>query len=100
METLMNPILIWFLVGLFMFLLESMMPGLIIFFFGVGAWIVVGVSLMVKISLNAQLGIFILASVISLVCFRRLLTKAFRGFKSDTHSLTKDMDDFTGEKVL
>lgn len=39
LEFLSNPAVIWFFIGLFLLLLEMAVPGLIVMFFGVGAWI-------------------------------------------------------------
>jgi membrane protein implicated in regulation of membrane protease activity len=62
----LKPELIWFAVGLVLLVAEFIVPGLIIAFFAVGAWIVAGVCLATPISLNAQLGLFIISSVILL----------------------------------
>lgn len=34
-----KPELVWFIIGLVLFLLELVLPGFVIFFFGVGAWV-------------------------------------------------------------
>ena len=62
METLkgfLEPEVIWFLVGILLLVMEFMLPGLIIAFFGVGACVVAIVCMFADISLNAQLLIFI-----------------------------------------
>ena len=41
----LKPEVIWCLVGLVLLLLEFILPGLIIFFFGLGAWVVAAVCL-------------------------------------------------------
>ena len=33
-----HPVLFWFLFGIFCLVLELVMPGFFIFFFGLGAW--------------------------------------------------------------
>lgn len=38
-ELLMEKEVIWFVIGLSLFLLEFIFPGLVLIFFGVGAWI-------------------------------------------------------------
>ena len=100
MDIWSNTALIWFLVGLVMFLLEGMMPGLVIFFFGLGAWIVAVLALFLDISLNMQLGIFILASAFSLIFLRRLLKKVFFGHKSNEQNLAREMNEFIGGKAV
>ena len=72
-KELSNPILIWFLVGLGMFLLELVSPGFFILFFGIGAWIVALLCYFAPLSLNAQLFSFIVASVVSLLLLRKWL---------------------------
>ena len=54
-KELLKPELIWFIAGLIMLLAEFAMPGLIIFFFGVGAWLVALICLFIDISINIQL---------------------------------------------
>ncbi|MCK4689902.1 MAG: NfeD family protein, partial [Candidatus Marinimicrobia bacterium] len=73
----LKPELIWFLLGLVMLLMEFVLPGLIIFFFGVGACIVALICLILPISLNLQLVIFIISSVILLLTLRKWLKGIF-----------------------
>jgi len=94
------PELIWFLVGLFLLLLELAAPGLIIVFFGVGAWIVSAVCYFAQPTLNAQLLIFILSSLILLFSLRKWLTDTFRGFNVGTTKASEIVDDFVGEKAV
>ena len=69
----LKPELIWFIAGLVMLLLEFAMPGLIIFFFGAGAILVAVICLFFDISVNAQLGIFLVSSLLLLRGLRRYL---------------------------
>ena len=100
LESLVNPILIWFLVGLVMFCLELAGPGLILFFFGAGAWVVALMCAFVKISINVQLFLFIVCSVLSLVLFRNIFKKVFHGHKEDTQDPGDELDDFIGQKAI
>ncbi len=96
-DTLSNE-LMWFLIGLIFLLAEFMIPGFVIFFFGVGAW-VVAILLWVNINLsfNDQLFIFLISSIISLVLFRRYGKKYFQGkVKTDD---AQTFDDIRGEKA-
>lgn len=99
LEMIKNPIVIWFLVGLVMLLMEMATPGLVFLFFGVGAWIVVVLLLLLKISLNAQLGIFLIASLLSLALFRNILKKTFHGHEANEQELEKVLDEFSGHKA-
>ena len=66
-----NAAVIWFVAGFVLFLLEFMLPGLILFFFGVGAWIVAILSFYFDISLNFQIIIFLGAARLTILLFRR-----------------------------
>jgi membrane protein implicated in regulation of membrane protease activity len=75
MEIFENAAVIWFIIGFVFFLLEFVIPGLILFFFAVGAWIVAILSLFVDLSLNNQLIIFLAASIITILLFRKWVKK-------------------------
>ncbi len=99
----LKPELIWFLVGLVLLVLEFIMPGLIIGFFGAGAWIVAIIclfSVYVASSINAQLIIFIIASVLSLLLLRKWLKGMFIGHTKSQQDLTEDMKEFIGEHAV
>ncbi len=96
----LKPEIIWFLVGLALLIMEFMLPGLIIAFFGVGACIVAIVCLITDVSLNAQLIIFIVASVLSLVCLRTWLKGIFIGHVKGRQDMTEDIKEFVGERAV
>ena len=99
----LKPELIWFLVGLVLLVFEFIMPGLIIGFFGVGAWIVAIICLLsayVTGSINAQLIIFIIASVLSLLLLRKWLKGIFIGHVKSKQDMTEDLNEFVGERVV
>jgi inner membrane protein len=75
LELFQNPAVLWFIVGLVFLLAELALPGLIIIFFGVGAWIAALAYLLLGVGLNSQLVIFILSSLVSLALLRRFLLK-------------------------
>jgi len=103
METLkefLKPELIWFLIGIALLIMEFVMPGLIIAFFGFGACVVAIVCLLTDISLNAQLIIFIGSSVLSLLCLRKWLRGIFLGHTSSRQDLKEDIAEFVGQKVV
>ena len=63
--------LLWFLVGLVLLLSELALPGFVIVFFGVGAWVtavLVGFGLLP--GFNAQLLVFLITSILALALFR------------------------------
>lgn len=96
----LKPELIWFLAGLLLLLLEFAMPGLIVFFFGVGACIVAIVCLVTQITLNTQLIIFIISSVLSLLLLRRWLKGVFLGHTTSKQNLKENLEDFVGQRAV
>ncbi|MHC4912392.1 MAG: NfeD family protein [Planctomycetota bacterium] len=96
----LKPELIWFLIGIVLLVMEFVMPGLIVAFFGFGACVVALVCLLTDISLNAQLIIFIGSSVLSLLCLRKWLKGIFLGHTSSKQNLKEDIREFVGQKVV
>ncbi len=75
MDIFYNAAVIWFIAGFIFFLLEFAIPGLILFFFAVGAWIVALLSLFVDLSIDMQLIIFLASSIITILLFRKWIKK-------------------------
>lgn len=100
LKDFLKPELIWFLVGFVLVLGEFVIPGLVIVFFAVGAWVVAAVCLFTEISLNAQLGLFIAASVLSLLVARRWVKGVFQGFGVSKQDMSVDMEDFVGQRAV
>jgi membrane-bound ClpP family serine protease len=74
METLKNLFtdeVIWFLIGIVLLIMEFATPGLVIFFFGVGAIVVGVVCIFLNPSFTVQLAIFLVSSVILLFGLRK-----------------------------
>jgi membrane protein implicated in regulation of membrane protease activity len=94
MENLLSAAVIWFIIGFILFILEFVVPGLILFFFGLGAWIVAIVSLFYNVSLNEQMIIFVISSIISIVLLRKWLSKLIWERKHSTELLE---DEFIGK---
>jgi membrane protein implicated in regulation of membrane protease activity len=93
-----RPELIWFLIGLVLFLLELVVPGFVIFFFGVGAWITALVCLIADPGTNLQIIIFAVVSVLSLIALRRIIQNKF--FYGNDDDAKKVEDEFTGKEGL
>lgn len=91
--------LMWLIMGVICFILEMMLPGFIIFFFGLGAWITALVCWLAPVSLNYQLLIFLVSSLVSLFLFRGMIRKTFFG---EVAAEEEDVIVLTGEsaKVL
>ncbi len=95
-----NPAIIWFLIGLALVLFEFVLPGIILVFFGLGAWLVALGSWMGILSgTTAQLLVFAISSVFFLVFLRRRFQNRFIGFVGDTHNPAENIDDFSGQSV-
>jgi membrane protein implicated in regulation of membrane protease activity len=96
----LKPEIIWILIGMSLLIMEFMLPGLIIAFFGVGAIIVAIVCLITDISVEAQLIIFIISSVLSLLCLRSWLKGIFMGHVKGRQDMTEDIQEFIGERAV
>lgn len=93
MDNFYNAAVIWFIVGFVFFLLEFAIPGLILFFFAVGAWVVAILSLFIDLSINSQLIIFLGTSIITIIFFRRWVKKIL-WVKKNTSEIE---DEFIGK---
>ncbi len=93
--------ILWFIAGLILILVEFAMPGLIIIFFGAGAWVVsAAVYLEWTPTLQSQLLLFCIASILLLFALRRWLKDKFHGHVSRNQDLSVNLDEFTGKEVL
>jgi membrane protein implicated in regulation of membrane protease activity len=95
---LSKPEIVWFLIGLVLFLLELVIPGFVIFFFGVGAWFTAIICLFAEPGINIQIIIFAITSVLSLVALRRIIQKKFF-YNRDNQAIDID-DEFTGKEAV
>jgi membrane protein implicated in regulation of membrane protease activity len=94
MDNLLHPAAIWFIIGFILFLLEFAIPGLILFFFGIGAWIVAILLLFLDVSLNIQLVVFLVTSVVSVLLLRKWMKKILWARKYSSDSID---DEFIGK---
>lgn len=97
MDILNDPAVIWFLIGLGLLLLELVLPGLVILFFGVGAWVTALACVIYDFNLNWQILIFLVASLLGLVLLRKYLRRKFFGKKSG--SAEDQLEEFIGRKA-
>lgn len=96
----MSPVVVWFVLGLFLIVMEFFVPGVILVFFGAAAWIVclttwVGLTA----SSTSQLLLFAVASVCLIAMLRRWVRDKFSGHVSDIQNLEVNLDEFTGKTV-
>lgn len=95
-----QPEILWFVAGLILVMLEFVLPGVIIVFFGIGAWIAAAATwLDLTVSLESQLVVFSTASLVSLFSLRRYIRSRFTGVVSDEQNPLANYDDFTGRTV-
>ncbi|HNW61124.1 MAG TPA: NfeD family protein [bacterium] len=96
-----SAVLVWFLIGFFLILTELALPGFIVIFFGVGAWVT---CLLLEIGLirsfNVQLIVFLLASAASLLLFRKKGKELFEGKKSGKLGPFESVADFVGQRAI
>jgi membrane protein implicated in regulation of membrane protease activity len=97
MDILSDPAVIWFLVGLGLLLLELVLPGLVILFFGTGAWVTALVCAFTNINLNLQILIFLVASLLGLVLLRKYLKARF--FNRSNKEIDDQLEEFIGHKA-
>ena len=90
--------IIWFFIGLAFLLLEFLMPGLIVLFFGFGAWITAICTLIFELGLNAQLVVFIGTSILSLIFLRKYFKRIFVG--KDEKAVDEVLEEFVGKTVI
>ncbi len=81
--------MIWFIIGLVCVLAEFAAPGVVLVFFGVGAWLVALLLLVTDINVLVQSLIFVTVSFTSLLLMRKHVVKQ--------REITEDeTDDFIG----
>lgn len=89
--------LVWFLLGLAFVLSELMVPGVVLLFFGIGAWLAAALLWLGVIdSLAAALAVFTMTSVLSLLLLRKYVVRTFRGRKSG-EGLENEQQEFIGK---
>lgn len=90
--------LVWFIIGIVLLLSELVLPGFVIFFFGVGALITSIIVFLTGIdSVPIQILIFLSSSLLCLAFLRKYFSKLFKG-KIDNKDDLKD--EFIGKKCI
>lgn len=88
-----NPALIWFIIGVALFILELLAPALIVMFFAIAAWLVALLALLGVNNLNTQILIFAFSSVLLMLTLRRYAKKWFKGESNN------EMEGVSGEFI-
>ncbi|HMS33415.1 MAG TPA: NfeD family protein [Ignavibacteria bacterium] len=93
-----NYSLIWFIAGIILLFAELIMPGFIIFFFGIGSLVTALLTYLFNIeSVIIQLMIFLVTSLLSLALLRKYFGKLFKG-KTGSDKILKD--EFIGKRAV
>lgn len=92
-NSIINPTLIWFVIGLVLLIAEFTVPGVILVFFGLGAWVVSIATYFTDIGLLSQLFLFLITSVFGLLSMRTRLVGE-NGYEPDP------TDEFLGKTVV
>lgn len=93
-----NYSLIWFIAGIIFLFAELIMPGFIIFFFGIGSLITALLTYLLNIdSVTVQIMIFLVSSLLSLILLRKFFGNLFKG-KTGSDKVLKD--EFVGKRAV
>ena len=93
-----RPEVFWFVLGIIFFVLELVMPGFFIFFFGVGACVTAIICLIGDPGINLQIIIFLVVSVLSLLALRKMLKNLF--FFADDEKSKSIENEFIGKEAV
>lgn len=97
----MDSSLFWFLLGIALMVLELVLPGFVVIFFGIGALITALFTYFgILNDTILQLTVFIITSVITLLIFRKRWSSSFRGNVSRKIKDGESIDSVIGDKVL
>lgn len=88
---MLDPALYWLIIGMVLFFLELALPGFVLFFFALGALVTALVAWIYPIGIAWQLGLFIIASLITLFALRNVIQDKL---------LSSDPDDEDGGDVV
>ena len=91
MDSFLSAAVLWFIIGFIFFLLEFAIPGFILFFFGLGAWVAALASLMGDISINLQLAIFLGTSILTVLLFRNWVKNKLGMMRASSETLPDEI---------
>ena len=96
-----DPILIWFLVGLFLILTEFLLPGIVLIFFGISAWIVsLTTFFSITNTIQSQFFCFAIISIVLVAALRKWVKGKFYGHISNQQDPSSDLNEFIGKTVV
>lgn len=103
MDTIKNfftPEVLWFIVGIILLIMEFATPGLVIFFFGIGALVVGVICLFFNPSFTMQLFIFLISSIAFAFSLRKWLKSIFLGKSHNAGDIDDNTSNFIGEQAI
>jgi len=92
----MSDSLIWFIAAVLILTGEMMIPGVFLLFFGFGAFAVSLLNLFIDLPLFADLSIFLVVSIGSLILLRKRFKSTFFG----RLGISKSQEQFLGKKAI
>lgn len=92
-----NTPLFWFIVGVVFALLELALPGLIVVFFALGAFVTAILSLFIDMGVTVQIIVFVSVSILSLIFLRKKIKSRFF---QEQKEIDTDDDDLIGHQVI
>lgn len=95
----LTPETIWIITGILLCVIELFVPGLIIFFFGIGALVTGLICMIVDVPPGLQIILFVAISLMSLILLRKKFTQIFQGKMSDI-SPNEMEDEFVGKRGI
>jgi membrane protein implicated in regulation of membrane protease activity len=96
---LFQPYMIWFMVGLVLILSEFALPGIILIFIGLGAWLAAFTAWMEWTpTLASQMTVFTVGSLVFLLGLRRFFTEWFMGLSKNGDARDAE-EEFAGKEV-
>lgn len=94
MVFLSQPMFLWFLLAVVFLVAELMAPGFIAIFFALGCLAASLAAWLTNVTMQWQIGIFVVVTIGSLVLFRKMARKIFRGNQEGGNE-----DDYTNERL-
>ncbi|GAA5096241.1 NfeD family protein [Wohlfahrtiimonas larvae] len=80
----------WFTVGIILIILEMLLPGMFLMWFGVSALLVGVITLIISMSINSELILFAITSVLSVITVILIMRKVSPNTQSTiTHNLNQ-----------
>jgi inner membrane protein len=100
MELLKNPVLIWFILGAVLCLVELALPGLIIFFFGLGAMLTAVLVWIIPLPISFQLFAFLVFSLSLLLLLRKRFSGIFIGRNKTFGTSDEYLEGYVGMNTV